>query len=120
MLQLAAAQPQLLHCRACLLRRRQDQVKAEISSYLKMMGEVYDAFGLDYKMALSTRPEGYLGELEVWNQAEAALEEALNATGREWEVRLALFQQRNAVCAVGAAGGLPGVGAAGALHGCAT
>lgn len=55
-------------------------------AYLKMMGEVYDVFGLDYKMALSTRPEGYLGELEVWNQAEAALEEALDATGREWEV----------------------------------
>ena len=27
--------------------------------------QVYDVFGLDYKMALSTRPEGYLGELEV-------------------------------------------------------
>lgn len=27
--------------------------------------QVYDTFGLDYKMALSTRPEGYLGELEV-------------------------------------------------------
>ncbi|KAI3432854.1 hypothetical protein D9Q98_010437 [Chlorella vulgaris] len=65
---------------------RQDQVKAEISAYLKMMGEVYDIFGLDYKMALSTRPEGYLGELELWNQAEQALEEALNATGREWEM----------------------------------
>lgn len=65
---------------------RQDQVKAEILAYLKMMGEVYDVFGLDYKMALSTRPEGYLGELEVWNTAEQALEEALNATGREWEV----------------------------------
>jgi threonyl-tRNA synthetase len=73
----------VLHWRRC----RQDQVKAEISAYLKMMGEVYDIFGLDYKMALSTRPEGYLGELELWNQAEQALEEALNATGREWEVR---------------------------------
>ncbi len=62
-------------------------MKAEISAYLKMMGEVYDAFGLDYKMALSTRPEGYLGELEVWNQAETALEEALAATNRKWEVR---------------------------------
>jgi threonyl-tRNA synthetase len=66
---------------------RRDQVRAEIGAYLKMMGEVYDIFGLDYKMALSTRPEGYLGDLEVWNEAEAALEEALNATGRQWEVR---------------------------------
>lgn len=45
--------------------RRRDQVKEEIMAYLKMMGEVYDVFGLDYKMALSTRPEGYLGELEA-------------------------------------------------------
>lgn len=65
---------------------RPDQVGAEITSFLKMMGEVYDVFGLDYRMALSTRPEGYLGELEVWNQAEHALEEALNSTGREWEM----------------------------------
>ncbi|KAL4423853.1 hypothetical protein ABPG75_001154 [Micractinium tetrahymenae] len=65
---------------------RRDQVKEEIMAYLKMMGEVYDVFGLDYKMVLSTRPEGYLGELEVWNEAEAALEEALNATGRDWEM----------------------------------
>jgi threonyl-tRNA synthetase len=65
---------------------RPDQVGAEISAFLKMLGEVYAVFGLDYKMALSTRPEGYLGELEVWDQAEKALEDALNTTGREWEL----------------------------------
>jgi threonyl-tRNA synthetase len=27
---------------------------------------------------------GVAGELELWNKAEAALEEALNSTGREW------------------------------------
>ena len=65
---------------------RPDQVGAEITAFLRMMGEVYAIFGLDYKMALSTRPEGYLGELEVWDQAEKALEEALNTTGHEWEL----------------------------------
>ena len=65
---------------------RPDQVGQEITSFLKMLGEVYEIFGLDYKMALSTRPEGYLGELEVWEQAEKALEGALNSTGREWEL----------------------------------
>ena len=34
------------------------------------MGEVYGTFGLEFSMALSTRPEGYLGELELWNKAE--------------------------------------------------
>jgi threonyl-tRNA synthetase len=60
------------------------QVMSEVQSFLKMLDEVYATFGLDYTMALSTRPEGYLGELELWNKAEAALEEALNSTGREW------------------------------------
>jgi threonyl-tRNA synthetase len=51
-----------------------------------MLDEVYSVFGLDYKMALSTRPEGYLGELEQWSAAEASLTDALNSTGRSWEL----------------------------------
>lgn len=57
------------------------QVKAEVSSFLKMLGEVYKVFGLEYSLALSTRPEGYLGEIELWEKAEKALEESLNACG---------------------------------------
>lgn len=57
------------------------QVKGEIVGFLKMLGEVYTVFGLDYSLALSTRPEGYLGELELWNQAEAALKESLDDSG---------------------------------------
>jgi threonyl-tRNA synthetase len=45
------------------------QVMSEVTSFLKMMDEVYTIFGLDYTMALSTRPEGYLGE----HQCESAL-----------------------------------------------
>jgi threonyl-tRNA synthetase len=57
------------------------QVKGEIIGFLKMLGQVYGVFGLDYSLALSTRPEGYLGELELWNQAETALKESLNDSG---------------------------------------
>jgi len=64
---------------------RSDQVMQEVSGFLKMMGEVYGIFGLDYEMALSTRPESYLGEIETWNKAEASLTDALNSTGREWK-----------------------------------
>jgi len=31
------------------------QVMSEVQSFLKMLGEVYGIFGLDYSMALSTR-----------------------------------------------------------------
>lgn len=37
---------------------------SEVTSFLKMLNEVYGIFGLDYTMALSTRPEGYLGETQ--------------------------------------------------------
>lgn len=49
--------------------------------------QVYDVFGLQYRMALSTRPEKYMGSLELWAKAEASLEDALNASGQQWEVR---------------------------------
>ncbi len=57
---------------------------------LDMLAEVYEVFGLTYKLALSTRPEGYLGTLEMWDRAEAALTDALNNTGLDWEVRHAI------------------------------
>lgn len=37
-------------------------------------------------MRLSTRPESYLGDIEVWNQAEAALKDALDRHGLPWEL----------------------------------
>ena len=58
----------------------------EVSKFVQMMDEVYTVFGLQYKMALSTRPDDYMGELAQWDKAEAALTKALNASGKEWEV----------------------------------
>lgn len=37
-------------------------------------------------MCLSTRPETFLGEIEVWNNAEAALAKALNEAGISWKL----------------------------------
>ncbi|KAG2439420.1 hypothetical protein HXX76_004777 [Chlamydomonas incerta] len=63
---------------------RADQVMGEVQGFLKLLGEVYEVFGLDCTMALSTRPEGYLGDVELWNKAEEALTDALNSTGKAW------------------------------------
>lgn len=60
------------------------QVMQEVQNFLKMLDEVYFIFGLQYTMALSTRPEEYLGEPEQWSKAEAALTQALNSNGRPW------------------------------------
>jgi threonyl-tRNA synthetase len=65
---------------------RPDQMEHELVNFMKFLDEVYEVFGLTYEMKLSTRPEGYLGELEVWNQAEDALRNALNKSGKEWKL----------------------------------
>ena len=65
---------------------RPDQMEHELSQFLKFLDSVYEVFGLTYEMKLSTRPEGYLGEIEIWDQAEAALTQVLNASGREWKL----------------------------------
>ena len=39
-----------------------------------------------YKLELSTRPEKYLGELEMWDDAERRLKQALDEFGAPWEV----------------------------------
>ena len=59
----------------------------EVQGFLKLLSEVYGVFGLDYSLALSTRPESYLGEIEFWNKAEAALTSALDSTGLAWTIK---------------------------------
>lgn len=46
------------------------KIEEEIKSCLQFLRTVYDVFGFSFKLNLSTRPEKYLGDIEVWNQAE--------------------------------------------------
>ena len=57
---------------------REDQIKSEVLGALDFMKSVYVTFGRSYKLELSTRPAKALGEIELWNRAEAALAEAMN------------------------------------------
>lgn len=66
---------------------REDQVGEEVARILSLYDYVYSIFGLDYSIELSTRPEeNYIGEIEVWNVAEKALEEACLATGHSFKI----------------------------------
>jgi threonyl-tRNA synthetase len=57
---------------------REDQITEEVLGALNFMKYVYDIFGMTYKLELSTRPKKALGEKELWDKAEASLEEAMN------------------------------------------
>lgn len=54
-----------------------EQVKDEIKNVVAMIDEVYKKLGFKYHVELSTRPEDSMGSDEDWENATAALEEAL-------------------------------------------
>ena len=56
---------------------REDQIKEEIADIMEITDELYGTFGLKSKAELSTRPDDYMGDIEVWNKAEAELKEIL-------------------------------------------
>jgi threonyl-tRNA synthetase len=62
---------------------REDQIESEVQGVLDMLEAVYGVFGFQYSLALSTRPARYMGEVEVWDRAEKALEESLDRFVRQ-------------------------------------
>lgn len=59
-----------------------EQLDEELGSFIAMTREVYGAFGFDrIEVTLQTRPEKYLGRLELWEAAEAALHRAAERAG---------------------------------------
>jgi len=67
---------------------REDQIEAEVLGALNFMKEVYDTFGMGYRLELSTRPKKALGEIELWDRAEKALANAMDAFGGKGSWRL--------------------------------
>ncbi|XP_005094376.1 threonine--tRNA ligase 1, cytoplasmic isoform X2 [Aplysia californica] len=63
---------------------RKDQIKEEIQGSLDFLQSVYSTFGFTFSLNLSTRPEKFLGDKAVWDEAEKQLEESLNAFGNKW------------------------------------
>jgi threonyl-tRNA synthetase len=60
----------------------QEQLKDECLKLNDMILEIYKDFGFtDVIIKLATRPEVRVGADEVWDKAEAALQEAMDATG---------------------------------------
>ncbi|KKA29973.1 hypothetical protein TD95_002987 [Thielaviopsis punctulata] len=67
---------------------RPAQVEQEISRTLEFVRVVYGVLrlGVEYRLALSTRPDNFIGSVDEWDRAEAALQRALDASGLPWTV----------------------------------
>ena len=55
----------------------EDQIEEEIKSVVKLIDKMYKPFGLSYKAYLSTRPDDFMGEKNVWDKAEKDLKKIL-------------------------------------------
>ncbi len=66
----------------------EDQIQTEVSTFIDLLFNVYADFGFnDIIIKLSTRPENRVGSDAVWDKAEHALEQALNAKDLDWELQ---------------------------------
>ena len=64
-----------------------EQIEGEISSLIKMLREVYRTFQFtDMQVKLSTRPKDFIGDVAIWDKAEAALGQALSKEGIDYQV----------------------------------
>ncbi|NXR66029.1 SYTM protein, partial [Rhadina sibilatrix] len=63
-----------------------EQLESEIDSSLDFIRTVYAVLGFSFRLALATRPDGFLGDPQTWDRAEQQLERSLRNFGQPWEL----------------------------------
>ncbi|PSP28613.1 threonine--tRNA ligase [Halobacteriales archaeon QH_2_65_14] len=65
---------------------RPDQIEDEIVRTLEIIEDIYGEFGLDVQYKLETRGEHSVGGDDIWEKATAALRDALESEGLDYDV----------------------------------
>jgi threonyl-tRNA synthetase len=71
----------------CHVFLMESQITAEVNRLMQFILGYYDTFGLRATIKFATRPEVRVGTDEMWDAAERGLRAALEATGREYELK---------------------------------
>ena len=66
---------------------RPDQIESEIKNMISLIDSIYKVFGFEYSVALSTRPEDFMGDIALWEIAESSLKKVLEESGLEYYVK---------------------------------
>ncbi|MBD3231900.1 threonine--tRNA ligase [Candidatus Dependentiae bacterium] len=65
-----------------------EQVEDEVFKLIELVKKVYNKFGFEkLNMAISTRPEKYIGDPKLWDEATDALKGALDKKGFEYKIQ---------------------------------
>lgn len=65
---------------------RADQIEQEVGLAIALIDRIYQVFGFEYKIELSTRPDDYMGEEALWDRAEASLQSVLDKRGIDYRI----------------------------------
>jgi len=65
---------------------RPDQIEEEIGQVIALVDHMYQVFGFEYRIELSTRPENSMGSEELWERAEQSLRNVLDARGIAYRI----------------------------------
>ncbi|WP_150273856.1 threonine--tRNA ligase [Paenibacillus tepidiphilus] len=63
-----------------------EQIEEEIGRVIDLIDHIYRVFGFSYKVELSTRPDDFMGAPELWDRAEASLQQVLENRGLEYRI----------------------------------
>ncbi|SDK32521.1 threonine--tRNA ligase [Halanaerobium congolense] len=63
-----------------------DQIEDELSGVIKLVDRLYSAFGFNYKVELSTKPENAMGSDEQWDRAIKALKNSIERNDLDYEI----------------------------------
>jgi threonyl-tRNA synthetase len=66
---------------------RPDQLAGEIMALLEMVREAYGWFGLEPRYVFATKPDGAIGDVALWDRAEAYIRDALERSGVAYRVK---------------------------------
>lgn len=65
---------------------REDQIESEITQVFRLIDKVYQTFGFEYSVELSTRPEDSLGDDALWEISETALRNVLDNLNIDYQL----------------------------------
>jgi threonyl-tRNA synthetase len=65
---------------------RESQIEEEVLKVLEFVDDIMKLFQFEYQLELSTRPEKSIGSDQIWEKATSALRQALDRTGREYQI----------------------------------
>ncbi len=66
---------------------KEDQIEDEVRRLVELIDYFYRTLGLEYTTKFATRPEQRIGEDAMWDRAEGALRDALEALDRPYELK---------------------------------